>query len=282
MSTCYLLGWHSHADMSQFTLKPTTFWYISPRKWRSSYEWYEVYCIHFVSRRFVRSYGKNSERTLTRKYDEEHVDSLIYSVLPMYSVVNILIFLVSLIFLRGSHLFPIFIMPSRSKNGRGECFCPVCHSLFNLAKNFWTMSARALIFHFYPVTLTLEIDSFSNFNHLMSARALIFHMSILCDKTYPWIPLFFTLWPWPWSLTHFFENFNIANKFWTVSGSLRAFKLHISISCDKIFLLVSRYLSFFGIGHYRGHLCFSNTSCLLGHTYSIFGGKLIQNTKLKQ
>ena len=57
------------------------------------------------------------------------------------------------------------------------CFCPVCHSVipslchsvipsfchslwnFNLANNFWTVNARALIFH----------------------------MSIPCDKTFPWI-----------------------------------------------------------------------------------------------
>ena len=137
------------------------------------------------------------------------------------------------------------------------CFCPVCHSVipslchsvipsfchslwnFNLANNFWTVNARALIFH----------------------------MSIPCDKTFLWVPLFWTLWPWPWSMTHFlktltllitfeqwvlelwyftwvslvirpfrvfhyvlplltftlefdpcFENFNLANNFWTVSA----------------------------------------------------------------
>ena len=31
----------------------------------------------------------------------------------------------------------------------------------------------------------------------------------------------------------------------------------MSISCDKILLLVSTYLSFFGITHYRGQLCFT-------------------------
>ena len=120
-------------------------------------------------------------------------------------------------------------------------FCPVCHSVilsfcpplwnFNLANNFWTVSARALIFHmsipcdknngthwkilsvgtiiFDPVTLTLEFDPFfENFNLAnnfwkLSARALIFHMSIPCDKTFPWVSLFLTLWLWPWSLTHF-------------------------------------------------------------------------------
>ena len=44
---------------------------------------------------------------------------------------------------------------------------------FNLANNFW----------------------------IVSARALIFYMNIPCNKTFLWVPLFFTLWPWPWSLT---------------------------------------------------------------------------------
>ena len=38
---------------------------------------------------------------------------------------------------------------------------------FNRAYNFWTVSARALIFH----------------------------MSIPCDKTFQWVPIFLTLWP---------------------------------------------------------------------------------------
>ena len=49
---------------------------------------------------------------------------------------------------------------------------------------------------FYPVTLTLEFDLFSeNFNFannfwIVSARALLFHMSIPCNKTFPWVPFF--------------------------------------------------------------------------------------------
>ena len=125
---------------------------------------------------------------------------------------------------------------------------------------------------FYPVTLTLEFDPFlKNFNlannfWTVSPRALIFHMSILCDKTFPLVPLFFTLWPWTWSMTHFFKTLTLLNNFWSVSAralifhmsipcvknflwfyyfliNIRAFKLQMSISCDKIFLLVSRYLS---------------------------------------
>ena len=70
---------------------------------------------------------------------------------------------------------------------------------------------------FYLVTLTLEFDLFSkNFNYAiyfstMNARALIFHMitSILCDKTFPWVPTFFTLWPWLWSLTYFLKTLTL-------------------------------------------------------------------------
>ena len=73
-------------------------------------------------------------------------------------------------------------MPPRSKIGGHFVFCPVCHSVllwnFNLANNFWTVSAKALIFH----------------------------MNIPCDKTFSWVPLFFTLWPWPWNLTHFLKT----------------------------------------------------------------------------
>ena len=49
--------------------------------------------------------------------------------------------------------------------GEGYCFCPVCHSVFNLAYDFWTVSARALIFH----------------------------MNIPRDKTFPWATIFFIL-----------------------------------------------------------------------------------------
>ena len=58
-----------------------------------------------------------------------------------------------------------------------------CHSLwnFNLDNNFWTVRARAFIFH----------------------------MSISCDKTFPWVPLFFTMWPWPWSLTYFLKTLTL-------------------------------------------------------------------------
>ena len=57
-----------------------------------------------------------------------------------------------------------------------------------------------------------------------------------------------------------FENFNRVNNLLTVSTSALIF--HMRISGDKIFLPVSGYLSLaiFGIGHYLGHLCFTNIS----------------------
>ena len=50
-------------------------------------------------------------------------------------------------------------------------------------------------------------------------------------------PLFFTLWPWPWSLT----NFCLANNFWTVSAGALIFNM--SIPCDETFLWMPLFLS---------------------------------------
>ena len=85
-----------------------------------------------------------------------------------------------------------FLCPHIEDRG-GYCFCPVCHSVilslcpplwnFNLANNFWTVSARALLLQ----------------------------LNIPCDKTFPWILLFLTLWPWP-RFDPFIENFNLANN----------------------------------------------------------------------
>ena len=68
----------------------------------------------------------------------------------------------------------VLFMPLRLKIMRGGILCLSCLSFcnsvwyFNLADNVWTVSARALIFH----------------------------LSISCNKTFPWVPTFFTLWPW--------------------------------------------------------------------------------------
>ena len=83
----------------------------------------------------------------------------------------------------------LFLCPRDRRSGGILCLSCLsfCHSLwnFNLAYNCWTVSARALIFH----------------------------MSIPCDKTFPWVPLFFTLWSWLWSLTHFVKTFTLLITF---------------------------------------------------------------------
>ena len=105
-------------------------------------------------------------------------------------------------------------MPLRLKIGGAYCFCPVCHSV-----NFL--------------------------------------MNIPCDKTFLWVPLFLTLWHWPWNLTHFLKTWTLLITFeqwvlelwyftwvflviWPFRGyhyfliNIRAFILHMSISCYKI------------------------------------------------
>ena len=70
---------------------------------------------------------------------------------------------------------------------------------------------------------------------------MIFHRSISCGKTFPWIPLFFTLWPRPYCLTYFWK-LNLIDNFSTVSARVNVF--HMSIPSDKIFLLVLNLLTF--------------------------------------
>ena len=85
-----------------------------------------------------------------------------------------------------------FLCPPRSKIGGHIVFvlsvilsfCPTLW-IFILANNFWTVIAKASIFH----------------------------MSIPCDKTFPWVPLFFTLWPWPSSLAHFLKTLTLPITF---------------------------------------------------------------------
>ena len=70
----------------------------------------------------------------------------------------------------------------------------------------------------------------------MVARGLIFHMSIPCDKTFPRVLLFFTL-----EFDPFFETFNLANNFRTVSARVLIF--YMSICCDKTFPLVPLFFT---------------------------------------
>ena len=52
----------------------------------------------------------------------------------------------------------------------------------------------------------------------MKARALIFHMNIPTGKTFPWVPTSLTFWPWPMIVWPIFENYNPVNTFWEVSA----------------------------------------------------------------
>ena len=71
---------------------------------------------------------------------------------------------------------------------------------FNLANNFWTLSARALI-------LFLVIRPFRDYKH------------------------FFTQLPWPWGFTFFKIKFNLPKSFWTVTA--KALIFHWNILWDK-------------------------------------------------
>ena len=53
----------------------------------------------------------------------------------------------------------------------------------------------------------------ANYLWTVSARAIIFHMNIPCDKTFPWVQLFLTLWPLPWSLTYFLKTLTLLKTF---------------------------------------------------------------------
>ena len=147
--------------------------------------------------------------------------------------------------------------------------------------------------------------------------ALIFHMNIPRDKTFPWVPLFFTPWPWPWSLTHFLKTLTLLitfkqwvlelwyftwifsvirslcwyftfwpwhltyiflnwhwslllnNKYWSFRIAHEHFLWQDLPTGIKIFVLVT--LTIFGIGHYRRHLCFTNTSCYNLHCFVVKG-----------
>ena len=92
-------------------------------------------------------------------------------------------------------LIDIFFMPPRSKIGG--------HIVF-------VLSVILLFCHsvLLSETLTLLINFWT-----VSARALIFHMGIPCDKTFPWVPLFFTLWPLLWILTNFLKIFTLLITF---------------------------------------------------------------------
>jgi hypothetical protein len=76
---------------------------------------------------------------------------------------------------------------------------------------------------FWPCDFDLEVwPTFQNIGHIFwiaSDRAFIFPMCVSYDRTFLLEPHFFTLWPWPWSLTHFSKSLTLAISFeWQVIG----------------------------------------------------------------
>ena len=47
----------------------------------------------------------------------------------------------------------------------------------------------------------------------MSCRVLTFHLNIVSGKTFTWVPAFFTLWSWPWSVTYFLKRLTLLITF---------------------------------------------------------------------
>ena len=90
--------------------------------------------------------------------------------------------------------------------------------------------------YFYPVTLTLESDLFSeNFNlannfSTVSVRLFVFHRNITCEKIFLLVL----------NLLIYLLKINVIHN---KVINIKAFILHMSITCDKILVLVSRYLS---------------------------------------
>ena len=94
--------------------------------------------------------------------------------------------------IRGHIVFVLFVILSFYESVRN----------FNLADNFWTVKAKALVFH----------------------------ISIPSDKTFPYLQC------WPCDLDLGFLNLNLSTYLGTVNA--RALIFHMNIPCDKIFLLV--------------------------------------------
>ena len=134
-------------------------------------------------------------------------------------------------------LFANFLCP-QDRRSEAYCFCPVCHSVIPsfchsetltllITLQQWVLELWYLTWIFpvirpfcgyhylLPCDLDLDVWSFfENFNlannfSTVSDKALIFYMNIPCCKTFLWVPLFSTLWPWPWSLTHFLKTLTL-------------------------------------------------------------------------
>ena len=95
-------------------------------------------------------------------------------------------------------------MPPRSKIGGHIVF--VLSVILSFCHSVILSFCNSVILSFCPPLWNFNLAN--NFS-TVRARALIFHMSIPCDKTFLWIPLFLTLWPWPWRLTYFLKTLTL-------------------------------------------------------------------------
>jgi hypothetical protein len=98
-------------------------------------------------------------------------------------------------------------------------------------------------FHGYKifdfVTLTLVFDILIEtltFSGYIGTRALTFPMSVLCDKTFPWVPKIVTL-----VFDLHIKNFKLGYNFWIIST--RALIFHLSIPYHRTFPWVPEKLT---------------------------------------
>jgi hypothetical protein len=79
-------------------------------------------------------------------------------------------------------------------------------------------------YSFWPARLFVCLSVCKNFNighifWMVNDRAFIFHMCVPYDRSFLLIPKSLTLWPWPWSLTHFPKTLTLGISFeWHLIG----------------------------------------------------------------
>ena len=93
--------------------------------------------------------------------------------------------------------------------------------------------------NFLPRDLDLDLTYFwKNLTLTITFESKVIHVSILCDKTFLLIPIFFTSWPWPW-LDLLLKKLNLDHNFWIKSDTC-IYSLWQDLSVDtNIFDLVA-------------------------------------------
>ena len=128
---------------------------------------------------------------------------------------------------------------------------------------------------FDPVTLSFEFYLyFEDFNldnifWIVRARIFIFHMYIPCDKIFLLVfnLLILTIDLYLFKKKHIGHNFLIMNIRVFINAHAH-FLWQDLATAIKIFVLVT--LAVFGLGNYWGHLCFTNTSCFVPMSATLY------------